>query len=99
MELENLEKYEVLPAIRKTGSYSQPKRELPTPKRSILEIQMLENVNDLEVRIMKSVGDNADIETMIGYAIVQMAVERGLYTADLAATCLNKGMEAYVHTR
>ena len=90
---------EVLPAIRKTGSYSQPKPELPTPKLSILEIQMLENVNDLEVRIMKSVGDNADIETMIGYAIVQMAVERGLYTADLAATCLNKGMEAYVHTR
>ena len=90
---------EVLPAIRKTGSYSQPKRELPTPKRSILEIQTLENVNDLEVRIMKSVGDNADIETMIGYAIVQMAVERGLYTADLAATCLNRGVETYIHTR
>ena len=48
---------------------------------------------------MKMVGDYADIEVLIGYAIVDMAVKRGLYTADLAATCLNKGMEAYVHTR
>ena len=91
---------EVLPAIRKTGSYSQPKPvELPKPRRSILDIQSLDFGDDMEIRIMKMVGDYADIEVLIGYAIVDMAVKRGLYTADLAATCLNKGMEAYVHTR
>ena len=91
---------EVLPAIRKTGSYSQPKPvELPKPRRSILEVQSLDFGDDMELRIMKMVGDYADIEVLIGYAIVDMAVKRGLYTADLAATCLNKGMEAYVHTR
>lgn len=91
---------EVLPAIRKTGSYSQPKPvELPKPRRSILEVQSLDFGDDMEIRIMKMVGDYADIEVLIGYAIVDMAVKRGLYTADLAATCLNKGMEAYVHTR
>ena len=91
---------EVLPAIRKTGSYSQPKPvELPKPRRSILDIQPLDFGDDMEIRIMKMVGDYADIEVLIGYAIVDMAVKRGLYTADLAATCLNKGMEAYVHTR
>ena len=91
---------EVLPAIRKTGSYSQPKPvELPNPRRSILEVQSLDFGDDMELRIMKMVGDYADIEVLIGYAIVDMAVKRGLYTADLAATCLNKGMEAYVHTR
>ena len=91
---------EVLPAIRKTGSYSQPKPvELPKPRRSILEVQSLDFGDDMELRIMKMVGDFADIEVLIGYAIVDMAVKRGLYTADLAATCLNKGMEAYVHTR
>ena len=91
---------EVLPAIRKTGSYSQPKPvELPKPRRSILEVQSLDFGDDMELRIMKMVGDYADIEVLIGYAIVDMAVKRGLYTADLAATCLNKGMEAYVHTK
>ena len=91
---------EVLPAIRKTGSYSQPKPvELPKPRRSILDIQSLDFGDDMEIRIMKMVGDYADIEVLIGYAIVDMAVKRGLYTSDLAATCLNKGMEAYVHTR